>query len=112
MDGIFLEQGKYAVEILKRFRMMDCKAMTTPMASNMKLLIVSSSESVDTTMYCQMIYLTNTRPDICFAVNTLRHVHLMVAKHAVRYLKGTVEYGIKCDLLVWQDGVLHGVEYS
>ena len=37
----------------------------------------------------------NTRPDIFFAMNTLRHVHLMVAKHAVRYLKGTVEYGLK-----------------
>ena len=65
------------------------------------------------------MYLTNMRPDICFVVNTLsqfltnpRHVHLMVAKHAVRDLKGTVEYGIKCDLLVWQDGVLHGAEYS
>ena len=23
-----------------------------------------------------------------------RHVHLMVAKHAVRYLKGTVDYGL------------------
>ena len=44
-----------------------------------------------------MIYLTNTRPDICFAMNTLRHVHLMVAKHAVRYHNGTVEYGIKYD---------------
>ena len=33
VDGIFLEQGKYAVEILKRFGMMDCKAITTPMAS-------------------------------------------------------------------------------
>ena len=32
--GIFLGQGKYAVEILKRFRMMDCKAMATPMVSN------------------------------------------------------------------------------
>ena len=75
--------------------MMYCKAMTTPMASNLKLLSVSSSESVDATMYRQMIYLTNTRLDICFAVNTLRHVHLMVAKHAVRYLKGTVDYGLK-----------------
>ena len=36
-DGISLEQGKYALEILKRFKMMDCKAMTTPMASNLKL---------------------------------------------------------------------------
>ena len=67
-DEITLGQGKYAVEILKRFRMMDCKAMTTPMESNMKLLSVSSSESVDAMMYrqmiCSFIYLTNTRLDI------------------------------------------------
>ena len=80
-DGIFLGRGKYAVEILKRFRMMDY--MTTPMASNMKLLSYASLDSVDATMYCQMIgALMYLRPDICFAVNTLRHVHLMVAKHA------------------------------
>ena len=29
------------------------------------------------------------------SVNTLKHAHLMVAKHAVRYLKGTVDYGLK-----------------
>ena len=73
--------------------------MTTPMASNLKLLSVASSELVDATMSHQMIgsvmYLMNTRPDICFVVNTLRHVHLMVAKHALRYVKGTIEYGIK-----------------
>ena len=63
-------------------------------------------------MIGSLMYLTNMRPDICFAVNTLRHVHLMVAKHVVRYLKGIVEYGVKCDLLVWKDGVLHGTKYS
>ena len=42
-DGISLGQGKYAVEILKRFRMMDYKAMATPMASNLKLLSDASS---------------------------------------------------------------------
>ena len=75
MDGIFLRQGKYAVEILKRFGMIDCKDMATHMASNLKLLSDASSKSVDATMYRQMIgslmYLTNTRPDIFFAVNTL-----------------------------------------
>ena len=50
-DGISLGQGKFAVEILKRFRMMDCKAMTTPMASNLKLLSDASSEAVDAMMY-------------------------------------------------------------
>ena len=42
-DGIFLGQGKYAVEILKRFGMMDYKELTTPMASNLKLLNDASS---------------------------------------------------------------------
>ena len=75
IDGISLGQGKYAVDILKRFGIMDCKVMTTPMASNLNLLSDASSKSVDTTMYHQMIgflmYLTNTRPYIFFVVNTL-----------------------------------------
>ena len=50
-----LGQRKYAVEILKRFRMMECKAMTTPMELNLKLLSDASSEAVDATMCCQMI---------------------------------------------------------
>ena len=37
------------------------------------------------------------RPYIFFVVNTLRHVHLMVANHAMRYLKGTTEYVLKYD---------------
>ena len=84
--------------------MMDC--MTTPMESNLKLLTDASLETIDATMYHQMIgslmYLTNTRPYICFAVNTLsqfltdpRHVHLIAAKHIMRNLKGIVDYGIK-----------------
>ncbi len=88
--------------------MMDCKSMATPMASNLKLLSDASSETVDATMYRQMIgslmYLTNTRPDICFAVNTLsqyltdpRSVHLIAAKHILRYLKGKIDYGLKYD---------------
>jgi hypothetical protein len=50
--------------------MMNCKAMPTPMVSNMKLLSDTSSKTVDATMYRHMIgllmYLMNTRPDICF----------------------------------------------
>ena len=89
--------------------MMDCKAMTTPMASNLKLLSVASSELVDATIYCQMIgsliYLMNTRLDILFVMNTLiqflidqRHVHLIAAKHILMYLKGTVDYGLRYDV--------------
>ena len=88
--------------------MLDCKDISTLMASNLKLLSDASSEKVDAMMYRQMIgslmYLTNMRPDICFAVNTLsqfltdlRQVHLIAVKHVLRYLKGTVDYGLKYD---------------
>jgi hypothetical protein len=50
---IFLRQGKYTVEILSRFGMMDCKSMATPMMTNLKKLSDSTSDSdlVDPTMY-------------------------------------------------------------
>jgi hypothetical protein len=86
--------------------MLDCKAMATPMVSNLKLLQDTTSETVDVTLYRQMVgslmYLTNTRHDICFDVNTLsqymeqpRQVHLVAAKYVIRYLKGTLDYGLR-----------------
>ena len=55
-------------------------------------------------MIGSLMYLMNTRLDICFVVNTLnqfltnlRHVHLIATKHVLRYLKGTVDYGLKYD---------------
>ena len=52
---IVLSQGKYAVEILKRFGMMDCKSMTTSMTTNLKLFGDTTSEIVDATLYRQML---------------------------------------------------------
>ena len=84
--------------------MLECKAMKY----NMKLLADDSSELVDATHYTNIIgslmYLTNSRPDMCFAVNTLsqylvqpRRVHLVTAKHVIRYLKGTIDFGLYYD---------------
>jgi hypothetical protein len=105
---IFLNQGKYMVEILKRFDMLECKSMNTPMEAKLKLLVDTSSDLIDATLYGQIIgslmYLKNTRPDICFAVKTLsqflvepRCVHLVATKHVMRYLKGTMDYGLSYD---------------
>jgi hypothetical protein len=47
----FINQGKYVVEILKRFNIMDCRSMSTPMEKNLKLLADTSSEIVDDTLY-------------------------------------------------------------
>jgi len=107
-ERIFLKQGKYTVEILKRFDMLECKPMNTPMEEKLKLLVDTSLDLIDATLYRQIIgslmYLTKTRPDIGFVVNTLsqflvepRRVHLVAAKHVMRYLKGTIDYGISYD---------------
>jgi hypothetical protein len=72
LEKIFLNQGKYVVEILKRFDMLECKSMNTPMEKKLKILDDSSSELVDATLYSQIIgsvmYLTNTSLDICFSL--------------------------------------------
>ena len=52
---IVLSQGKYAIEILKRFGMMDWKSMTTLMTTNLKLFADTTSETVDATLYRKMI---------------------------------------------------------
>jgi hypothetical protein len=113
-DGhVFLGQGKYATDILSRFKMEDCGPMLTPMVTNWRKLIASEFELVDATGYCQLVgslmYLVNTRPDICFVVNTLsqcmvepRRVHLTVAKHVLRYIAGSMEYSLD---YVMGDGV-------
>jgi hypothetical protein len=71
---IFLAEGKYIVDVLKRFGMMDCKSMSTPIVTNLKNLHDSDTGSylVDPTMYMQLIgslmYMIHTRPYICYAV--------------------------------------------
>jgi hypothetical protein len=107
-ERIFLNQGTYAVEMLKRFDMLECKSMNTPMEAKLKILVDTSSKLIDATLYRQIIgslmYLTNTRLDICFSVNTLSqflvepiNVHLVAAKHVMRYLKGTLDCALIYD---------------
>jgi hypothetical protein len=102
---IFLGQGKHVCDILRRFQMEDSRPMTTPMITNWKKLHASESQLVDSTLYSQLIgslmYLVNTRPDICFAINTLSQfmvepsrVHWLETKHVLRHLCGTVDYGL------------------
>jgi hypothetical protein len=85
--------------------MTDCRPMSMPLVTNWRKIDESSSETVDPTIYCQLIgslmYLVNTRLDISFAINPLsrfmvdpRRVHWIAAKHVLRYLRGTMEYGL------------------
>ena len=106
-DGeIFISQKKYAKEILKKFSMENCKGTNTPMCQKEKLCKDDVSEQVDETLYKSLIgclmYLTATRPDILYAISILsrfmnyaKESHLKGAKKVLRYVKGTLNCGIK-----------------
>jgi hypothetical protein len=53
-------------------------------------------------MIASLMYLVNIGPDIGYAVNVLsefmsepRKTHLIAAKHVLRYLRGTISYGMR-----------------
>eukprot|EP00253_Pinus_taeda_P018421 PITA_18421 len=102
---IFLGQGRYATEILQRFKMQDYRPMATPLITNWKKIDASKDKDVDPTLYMQLIgslmYLVNTRLDICYVVNTFRQfmvepkrAHWAATKHVLSYIQGTVEHGL------------------
>ena len=70
--GIYINQAKYARNLVKRFGLDNAAHARTPMAANAKLTNDPSGESVDVTLYRSMIgcllYLTASRPDIAFSV--------------------------------------------
>ncbi|KAI5344111.1 hypothetical protein L3X38_011988 [Prunus dulcis] len=105
---IFLHQKKYAKTLLDKFGLKDCKSVATPLAVNEKLSRVDGSELADETLYRQMVgsllYLTATRPDIMFAASLLARFmhnptkkHMGTAKRVLRYVQGTINYGIAYD---------------
>nr|GEV14317.1 hypothetical protein [Tanacetum cinerariifolium] len=70
-NGIFINQSKYILDILKRFRMENCDTVPTPMVEQAKLKLDLVGKPVDHTIYRSMIgslmYVTSTRPEIMFA---------------------------------------------
>ncbi|GKB68331.1 retrovirus-related pol polyprotein from transposon TNT 1-94 [Tanacetum coccineum] len=68
--GIFINQAKYAQEILKKLGMTSCDSIGTPMATK-PLDANLSGTPVDQMKYCSMVgalmYLTTSRPDIVHA---------------------------------------------
>jgi hypothetical protein len=103
-DEIFLSQGKYTVEILKKCGMTECKSTPTPMVIDLKKMNDTSIDSgeIDPQLIGSLMYLVNTRPDICYAMNVLsqfmsqpRQTHWIATKHVLRYLRGTVGYDLR-----------------
>ena len=54
-EGIFIFQEKYTKDLLKRFKMDECKPIKTPMPSNGHLDLDEGGKTVDQTLYRSMI---------------------------------------------------------
>ncbi|WOG92347.1 hypothetical protein DCAR_0311611 [Daucus carota subsp. sativus] len=85
--------------------MEECKSVSTPAEASIKLRIDSTRESVNPTLFKSLVgslrYLTFTRPDIMYAVGLVsrymekpKQDHFMAAKRILRYIKGTLNYGL------------------
>ena len=70
-EGTFIHQEKYT-NILKKFKMDECKPIKTPMATSGLVDLDVNGKSVDQSLDCSLIgsllYLTASRPDIMFSV--------------------------------------------
>ncbi|CAN6676787.1 unnamed protein product [Malus baccata var. baccata] len=102
--GLFLNQRKYVLDLLKDADMVDCKPARTPLDSKLQLDMQSKAPTNLTDyqkLVGKLIYLTITRPDISYAVSIASQfmhaptiAHLCVVKRKLRYLKGSFGRGI------------------
>jgi hypothetical protein len=104
-NEICLSQAGYIREILKRYRMEDCKPVLTPLAVGSKLSELHSEDDNEDTNFpfreligALMYVAVGTRPDVSHAVSVLsqfsncyRKKHCTAAKRVLRYLKGTID---------------------
>ncbi|GKB66567.1 retrovirus-related pol polyprotein from transposon TNT 1-94 [Tanacetum coccineum] len=103
--GIFINQSKYASEIVKKYGLHSTDSVDTPMIENKKLDEDLQGKPVDATLYRGMIgslmYLTSSRPDLNYVVCLCARYqakptekHLQAVKRIFRYLNGTINMGL------------------
>nr|GEU86809.1 hypothetical protein [Tanacetum cinerariifolium] len=105
LNGIFINQSKYILDILKRFGMKNYDTVPTPMVEQAKLKLDLVRKPVDHTDYQSMIgslmYVTLSRPDIMFSkcmcaryhANPNEH-HVSAVKRIFCYFKWTINLGL------------------
>uniref|UniRef100_A0A2N9F8S9 Reverse transcriptase Ty1/copia-type domain-containing protein n=1 Tax=Fagus sylvatica TaxID=28930 RepID=A0A2N9F8S9_FAGSY len=103
--GISLSQRRYTLDLLQDTGMLGCRPASTPMDPNLKLSVESGELLSNPSMYQRLvgrlIYLTNTRPDLTFAVSVVSQFmhapctsHLDTVHHILRYVKTSPGLGL------------------
>uniref|UniRef100_A0A2N9E3A6 Integrase catalytic domain-containing protein n=1 Tax=Fagus sylvatica TaxID=28930 RepID=A0A2N9E3A6_FAGSY len=104
-SGLFLNQAKYATDLLQKHNMLDSKPAKSPSCPNTRLSLHEGDLLTDPHGYRSLVgglhYLTFTRPDISFSVHQVCQymsapttVHLAAAKRILRYIRGTLFHGV------------------
>jgi hypothetical protein len=100
LDGLHLSQSHYALTILERANMVDCKPISTPLEAKTKTL--SADTPLDDPSYFRGLvgslqYLTLTSPDLSYSVNFVSQfmhapntTHLKMVHRILRFVKGTL----------------------
>ncbi|GKD00236.1 retrovirus-related pol polyprotein from transposon TNT 1-94 [Tanacetum coccineum] len=103
--GNFINQSKYASEIVKKYGMLTTDSVDTPLVKKSKLDEDLQGKEFDAILYRGMIgslmYLTSSRPDLIHAVCLCARYqakpiekHLQAVKRIFRYLKRTINMGL------------------
>jgi hypothetical protein len=127
-NTIGISQEAYIADVLQEHGFHSCKPVDTPCASRLSVHMCPRSEGEKKTIhrefwkldYCkavgQLQWITNTRPDIAFAVGQVARFvhnpgreHFQAVKRIFKYLRGTSTYGLVFARKAGQVGVvLHG----
>jgi hypothetical protein len=104
---VHIDQSAYVEDLLDRFGMKECATVSTPITA--RLSTTEAGPKLDQSSHAQfrncigsLLYLACwTRPDIAFAVSELSRFvsspcekHWEAAKHLMRYIKGTRNFGL------------------
>nr|XP_020151339.1 uncharacterized mitochondrial protein AtMg00810-like [Aegilops tauschii subsp. strangulata] len=104
--GLHLSQEQYALEILDRAGMLNCKPAPTPVDTTSKLSATAGAPFHDPSLYRSLAgalqYLTLTRPDIsyvvqqcCLFMHDPREAHFQLVKHVLRYVRDTTQLSLQ-----------------
>jgi hypothetical protein len=104
-EGLMINQSDFAQTIIDDSGLTDCNPTQTPLPAGFTICKDTKTKPIDPTIFKsiinKLIFLTNTKPDITFAVNLLSRysstpqaAHLQGVKQILRYVQGTKNVGL------------------
>ncbi|GJV57100.1 integrase, catalytic region, zinc finger, CCHC-type containing protein [Tanacetum coccineum] len=104
--GIFINQSKYALEMLKKYGLENSDVVDTPMVERSKLDKDPQENQVDFTRYRSMVgslmYLTASRPDLVFVVYMCARYQAKPTEKHLTVVKWIMQVAKTRDEVLWE----------